>query len=148
MTADLKPCPFCGMAPSRSYGGRSGNRIWCANERCQERPLIAAETWSGAASIWNPIAPTVSDPGPGTSGLRTPQPGEAPVSDAPATAWQPIETAPRTSMILAHSDGMVRLVIWESGQWVQVGATIEQGWFVPTHWMPLPAPPVEKEGAE
>ena len=57
MTADLKPCPFCGMAPSRSYGGRSGNRIWCANERCQERPLIAAETWSGAASIWNPIAP-------------------------------------------------------------------------------------------
>ena len=62
---------------------------------------------------------------------------------AQVSAWQPIETAPRTSMILAHSDGMVRLVIWESGRWVQVGATIEQGWFVPTHWMPLPAPPVD-----
>lgn len=107
MTADLKPCPFCGMAPSRSYGGRSGNRIWCANERCQERPLIAAETWSGAASIWNPIAPTVSDTGPGTSGLRTPQPGEAPRSDAPApTMADLINNLMHIEMLTATGDGL------------------------------------------
>lgn len=57
--------------------------------------------------------------------------------------WQPIETAPRDAMILGHDDGMVRLVMWES-QWVQVGATIEAGWFEPTEWMPLPELPEPK----
>lgn len=55
--------------------------------------------------------------------------------------WQPIETAPKDVMILGHADGMIRLVMWESGEWVQVGATIQSGWFQPDHWMPLPTPP-------
>lgn len=54
--------------------------------------------------------------------------------------WQPIETAPKNAMILGHADGMVRLVLWESG-WAQVGVTIEIGWFEPTEWMPLPSLP-------
>lgn len=54
--------------------------------------------------------------------------------------WQPIETAPKDAMILGYEDGMMRLVMWESG-WVQVGASIERGWFEPTHWMPLPERP-------
>jgi hypothetical protein len=58
--------------------------------------------------------------------------------------WQPIETAPREELILAYAGGMMRLGMWENGVLVQVGATIEQGWFEPTHWMPLPAPPEVK----
>ena len=55
--------------------------------------------------------------------------------------WQPIETAPKDEMILSHADGMTRLVMWEAGRWVQVGATIERGWYEPTHWKPLPPQP-------
>ena len=113
--------------------------------------MIAAETWSGAASIWNPIAPTVSDPGPGTSGLRTPQPGEAPVSDAPATAWQPIETAPRdeTLFLATGLDGGSG-----PGRHVAIVFCDGAGFFDDfdeytylTHWMPLPAPPVDSSAA-
>ena len=56
-------------------------------------------------------------------------------------AWQPMESAPKDKLILGHADGMVRLVMWENGQWYQVGATIEMGWFDPTEWMPLPTTP-------
>lgn len=54
--------------------------------------------------------------------------------------WQPIETAPKDKMLLGYEDGAMRLIFWERG-WVQVGATIERGWFEPTHWMPLPPAP-------
>lgn len=60
------------------------------------------------------------------------------------TEWQPIETAPKDDLLLGYAEGMMRLVMWENGAWVQVGATIEKGWFEPTHWMPLPEPPKEK----
>ena len=59
--------------------------------------------------------------------------------------WQPIETAPKDELLLGYADGMMRLVMWEGGAWVQVGATIEEGWFEPTHWMPLPEPPQKEE---
>jgi len=55
--------------------------------------------------------------------------------------WQPIETAPKDEMILGYADGMMRLVMAEGGYWMQVGATIESGWFNPTHWMRLPEQP-------
>lgn len=57
--------------------------------------------------------------------------------------WQNIETAPKDEMILAYADGMMRLLIWD-GRWLQVGARIEPGWFMPTHWQPLPPPPQER----
>jgi hypothetical protein len=59
----------------------------------------------------------------------------------PDAGWRDISEAPLDAMILAHADGMVRLVMWEAGRWVQVGKTIEPGWFEPLHWMPLPPPP-------
>jgi hypothetical protein len=55
--------------------------------------------------------------------------------------WQSIETAPRDELLLGAEGDMIRLVMWENTSWVQVGATIEKGWFEPTHWMPLPDPP-------
>lgn len=58
--------------------------------------------------------------------------------------WQPIETAPKDKLLLGYAEGMMRLVMWENGGWLQVGATIEQGWFKPTHWMPLPDPPKQR----
>lgn len=56
--------------------------------------------------------------------------------------WKPIETASKSEMILGHADGMVRLVMWESDRWVQVGVTIEAGWFEPIEWKPIGALPV------
>jgi hypothetical protein len=54
------------------------------------------------------------------------------------SGWKPIETAPKGEMILGRADGMVRLVLWESPGWMQVGATIEKGWFEPEEWHELP----------
>jgi hypothetical protein len=59
-----------------------------------------------------------------------------------ADDWQPIASAPLDAMIIGHADGMIRLVMWEGGQWMQVGATIEAGWFEPLDWQPFPPPPV------
>ena len=64
------------------------------------------------------------------------------------TDWTGIETAPKGEMILGHADGMVRLVLWEGGKWKQVGATIEEGWFAPDHWHPLPDISALAEGAK
>ena len=55
--------------------------------------------------------------------------------------WQLIETAPKGELLLGYEDGMMRLIFWEGDCWKQVGATIEKGWFEPTHWMPLPDAP-------
>jgi hypothetical protein len=59
--------------------------------------------------------------------------------------WQPIETAPKSELLLGWEDGMMRLIWWEGGAWLQVGATIERGWFEATHWMPLPEPPAGED---
>lgn len=57
--------------------------------------------------------------------------------------WQPIETAPKDGMLLGFYDGMIRLVLWDSG-WAVVGRMTDRYWFSPTHWMPLPPPPENK----
>lgn len=57
--------------------------------------------------------------------------------------WRPIETAPESAMILGYADGMIRLVMLEEGEWMTVGADIDHYWFEPTHWMPMPAPPLD-----
>jgi len=69
-----------------------------------------------------------------------------PMKDAPRDGWQPIALyTPEFGMVLGHANGMVRLVMWERGAWVQVGATIEAGWFEPTEWMGF-TPPHPPEG--
>lgn len=56
--------------------------------------------------------------------------------------WQPIETAPKDekNILLYDADlGVVRGYCDSEGDWF-AGV-----WIQPTHWMPLPAPPVEKK---
>lgn len=60
--------------------------------------------------------------------------------------WQPIETAPKDGAgILAFQNGNMRVCSWLSCGWAfyqsKPGAAIVV-MVCPTHWMPLPAPPV------
>ncbi len=71
--------------------------------------------------------------------------GKKMAEDAPslAPAWQPIETAPRQYQppILILVDGVVWQAQWDRGWrsgWQGFGGRI-------THWMPLPAAPVERK---
>lgn len=63
------------------------------------------------------------------------------------TDWQPIETAPRdgTRVLLFRGEWMESMGIgYWSNDWMEftmVGGECFPG---PTHWMPLPPPPVEK----
>ena len=69
--------------------------------------------------------------------------------------WQPIETAPKDKPILTYGripedygycpeEWKISISHWcEAGRssgWSSQGSTV-RGSFVPTHWMPLPAPP-------
>lgn len=63
------------------------------------------------------------------------------------TDWQPIETAPKDGELLAWvrtaAGGRVATIEWCGGQWVE--SYDLAGWmpkYGPTHWMPLPEPPV------
>lgn len=53
--------------------------------------------------------------------------------------WQPIETAPRDGTIILSFDTSAGIPIdlahWLNGTWRDDGGE-------PTHWMPLPSPPV------
>lgn len=83
-----------------------------------------------------------------------------------ATAWRPIETAPMDStVVMLYGDGRVTCGSWIAEQDITVsdhvgcypsGETTPAYWqshdggfteeHPPTHWMPLPQPPREKEG--
>lgn len=55
--------------------------------------------------------------------------------------WQPIETAPEGRLLLYG--------LYEGTPYMAVGAADTKWvyWFVPTHWMPLPAPPAARPPA-
>jgi hypothetical protein len=61
--------------------------------------------------------------------------------------WQPIETAPKDgTWILATSGGVAYVVSWfytgpQHGWW----ATADEADRAPTHWMPLPDPPLKEK---
>ncbi len=81
-----------------------------------------------------------------------------PIPDAPASAWQPIETAPRdgTRIFLAGCarGPSVRVGWWGTGRFLGAKRGYEPTWaasssdydFGPTHWQPLPQPPVDDHG--
>lgn len=57
--------------------------------------------------------------------------------------WQPIETAPKDITVLATDGTALYLVLWQDGEWVDIGDG--SGWTDDveplSHWMPLPALP-------
>jgi hypothetical protein len=61
--------------------------------------------------------------------------------------WQPIDSAPKNADILVWHNGYTSVVSWE---------VMSDGWLVveniyvenPTHWMPLPDPPVSASPEE
>ena len=64
--ADLKPCPFCGSAPTveRWHGGGTEKRmIACVADACHVAPGVTGETPREAAERWNERAL-----GPGKTG--------------------------------------------------------------------------------
>ena len=74
--------------------------------------------------------------------------------------WQPIETAPKDGTRILVTGGTFRrededekrpawtaIVWWDSDQRVWWGGYLAQDvgvWYEPTHWMPLPEPPLAK----
>ena len=72
--------------------------------------------------------------------------GKVPDEPAPESQWQPIETAPKdgTSILLGWSGVDAQCGRWvrsgyRNGFWADHGAIFTN----PTHWQPLPAPPIE-----
>ena len=63
--------------------------------------------------------------------------------EAALTAWQDIETAPKDGeIVLIYDEGYIGKASFDSTGWIDHeadGHLIEPP---PTHWMPLPAPPV------
>jgi len=59
-------------------------------------------------------------------------------------SWQPIETAPKdgTRVLLWLSIGICATYDSFDGQWEDDGQSLNTDFAAPTHWMPLPAPPV------
>jgi hypothetical protein len=67
-------------------------------------------------------------------------------------SWQPIETAPMDGtlvLIAAHDNGMpsqprhVLIAKYDGEDWRQDDSEYSETW-PPTHWMPLPTPPVNE----
>jgi len=63
--------------------------------------------------------------------------------------WQPIETAPKDGTeILIFVDGHREVSHFEAGEtgwpWVDYSGTSAWRIDLPTHWMPLPAPPASE----
>lgn len=117
----LLPCPFCGASEAfvttvdQKSDDRTFYRVRCDN--CEAMSFGCYQlSPRGAIEEWNTRPP----------------------------GWRPIETAPDEDVVLA-TDGRNRF-LWSKAEctqlneWIRsIGAT-EHG--EPTHWMPLPAPPV------
>ncbi len=65
--------------------------------------------------------------------------------------WRPIETAPKDgSPIWLSTSANIRVGFWEADRWVDLSLAEHGGGrrdllFTPTHWMPLPEPPDERQ---
>jgi hypothetical protein len=92
-------------------------------------------------------------------GIKRAQAAIAALDKARGDGWQPIETAPRDSIVLLYGflrphpeseqlygglDKPTRVTgYWDEidESWCPMGATFLGPWFDPTNWHPLPAPP-------
>jgi hypothetical protein len=123
------------------------------------------QTW-GCASIAPRHAPAFARAIEAAHGIT----GETKLQPAPDAGWQPIETAPKTGrkviLFYLNLNNLPRTVMarWltdeQAAETDADGVGLEGGWYEcidnwddytevaihegePTHWMPLPAPPVE-----
>lgn len=76
---------------------------------------------------------------------------------SPASAWKPIETAPKDGYILftGHRGKAIDVGHWGSTTYDRSAKRYRQGWTAspgsvsnPTHWMPLPTPPATEGAGE
>lgn len=69
------------------------------------------------------------------------------MSDLPSPSWQTIESAPKDTEILVYTrpwGPIIATFSAEYGEWLsrmQVPVSIREDGEIPTHWLPLPAPP-------
>ena len=71
------------------------------------------------------------------------------IRETPAPAWQPIETAPKNKTVLGFQatpgDWENKMAVcwhYRLSYGPKDGVWIGEGGLMPTHWMPLPEPPV------
>lgn len=151
MSVELKPCPFCGKKPSSLITNVTRQHyISCQNEEC-----FAAPTSDGFRSLDEAIAAW------NTRSAHAVKPLE----------WQPIETAPKArTKENPGRRGPYILLSNDCGTWVGChfpeyvsGYKPKNPWasmmlnvrhmgstkgLVPTHWMPLPGPPIDTQKDE
>jgi len=125
MSAELKPCPFC--------GADAAIRNW------QDEEL-----WSHAIVEWQKVHCTECEC-EGISSCPGYEPDTVQAWNARAPQWQPIETAPRDGMFILLTDGDDMFVAYFNvgyGTWDDGDHHDDiQGL---THWQRLPAPPEVK----
>ena len=126
---DLLPCPFCGEMPKYYPDpGGGGPYIFCENDAgCYVRPSVwpkLAGRGVNIVSAWNRRA---------------------------APQWQPIATAPRDETLFLATgldggsgpDRHVAIVFCDGAGFFD---DFDEYTYL-THWMPLPAPPVDSSAA-
>ena len=130
--SDLLPCPFCGGKAERidieDGDNAGGSCVICT--ACNASGNVEFGFKENFMSNWN--------------------------RRAPVAGWQPIETAPSNTRILTCRAGESGVNICHllhdpehlpEGEWVesQTGRTTvtHHSFAPPTHWMPLPAAPVD-----
>lgn len=160
MSEELKPCPFCGFTGIIDTFVRDGRAVGCP--KCSARvQRYEPDALGKAIAAWNTRATA-----PGGSGWHPcalhPDVNAKTMWGCPdclaelrrEKGWREIGTAPRdgTPIIVGRDMGDFGWVrgwaTWESTQgiegWISHGFGIfgELGLAHPTHWQPLPAPPV------
>ena len=61
---ELKPCPFCGKAPTPDYSAIEGEDTYlfhCQNGECPAWPNVSGETEAAAITAWNTRSPVTDE---------------------------------------------------------------------------------------
>jgi Lar family restriction alleviation protein len=122
---NLLPCPFCGSADTDDVlycAVDEYHRAYVTCSNCfAEGPVVRDEEIGSAAAI-----------------------AQAAAAWNQRSTWQPIETAPRDGTKFLAWDGE-ELIAWRyEGRWIY-GQEMESPYLThwsPTHWQPLPIPPI------
>lgn len=61
---ELKPCPFCGKAPTPDFSvidGEAAYHFHCQNAECPAWPNVSGETEADAITAWNTRSPVTDE---------------------------------------------------------------------------------------